>query len=118
MSVATVPRSVSISIHAPREGSDQVIQYAIRRQEISIHAPREGSDVRYSTVTVNSPISIHAPREGSDNCVTVSMVITVTFQSTLPVRGATVLVRGLAVITSFQSTLPVRGATSQPNLIY
>ena len=35
-----------ISIHAPREGSDQHAQNgAARCQNISIHAPREGSDI-------------------------------------------------------------------------
>ena len=34
-----------ISIHAPREGSDQLTTHATRSQScISIHAPREGSD--------------------------------------------------------------------------
>ena len=33
-----------ISIHAPREGSDEVIEDMIGCAVISIHAPREGSD--------------------------------------------------------------------------
>ena len=36
---------MSISIHAPREGSDSQTSREQRKiQEISIHAPREGSD--------------------------------------------------------------------------
>ena len=35
----------------------------------------------------------------------------VTFQSTLPVRGATSCAIGRTVLLIFQSTLPVRGAT-------
>ena len=33
-----------ISIHAPREGSDQMRQTVENLAKISIHAPREGSD--------------------------------------------------------------------------
>ena len=33
-----------ISIHAPREGSDQAQRGQPGRKKISIHAPREGSD--------------------------------------------------------------------------
>ena len=89
---ATMPFQlfIPISIHAPREGSDERPCHrhgAIRH--ISIHAPREGSDgfmwqdsitreqflstlpVRGATPTLSpvdthSRISIHAPREGSD----------------------------------------------------
>ena len=34
-----------ISIHAPREGSDELLREGKNRECISIHAPREGSDV-------------------------------------------------------------------------
>ena len=41
----TATQTVSISIHAPREGSDRFQTRAHTRQSsISIHAPREGSD--------------------------------------------------------------------------
>ena len=78
-----------ISIHAPREGSDQDVFSArlsrwrflstlpVRgatvcrdmtqeRAAISIHAPREGSDVLDAHAIQDVGISIHAPREGSD----------------------------------------------------
>ena len=79
---------MSISIHAPREGSDEVISCrliwlifqstlpvrgatrmgynAIRLLDISIHAPREGSDMKKMKYRDLMRISIHAPREGSD----------------------------------------------------
>ena len=83
--------SESISIHAPREGSDRDdVHTASLSDDISIHAPREGSDSlrrwkprcwRYfyprsprgerlgelAGGTAGCPISIHAPREGSDS---------------------------------------------------
>ena len=56
-----------ISIHAPREGSDQNGSPGGNRRRISIHAPREGSD-QYAgqSAALYEHISIHAPREGSD----------------------------------------------------
>ena len=80
----------SISIHAPREGSDnlqsafmrctsgflstlpvrgatQGIDVTLYKLDISIHAPREGSDgSRKFAAPLEITISIHAPREGSD----------------------------------------------------
>ena len=77
-----------ISIHAPREGSDNLQQYAMQHgifqstlpvrgattkalallvlPDISIHAPREGSDGTGYAPLFRLQISIHAPREGSD----------------------------------------------------
>ena len=86
-------RTISISIHAPREGSDRrrgsdtlykkefqstlpvrgatgPISGALKIIKISIHAPREGSDADFEqTYSDNWWISIHAPREGSDDGV-------------------------------------------------
>ena len=81
--------TAKISIHAPREGSDQTYFVASRPAEvflstlpvrgatqvsqekrlgsrISIHAPREGSDASARAILKFLKISIHAPREGSD----------------------------------------------------
>ena len=55
-----------ISIHAPREGSDDRRRPDAGGDPISIHAPREGSDPRRMMMEMTSEISIHAPREGSD----------------------------------------------------
>ena len=83
-------------------------------------------------------ISIHAPREGSDSSFLSDALSGKIFQSTLPVRGATLrtsfapkaktisihapregsdgLLKLLCLfLMAFQSTLPVRGAT--PNII-
>ena len=50
--------------------------------------------------------------------VMVSMAVphysnSIKFQSTLPVRGATIRVQRALLFRAFQSTLPVRGATGQ-----
>ena len=61
-----VARKLAISIHAPREGSDDVGQMSSVAYYISIHAPREGSDSFNFCNCCTTSISIHAPREGSD----------------------------------------------------
>ena len=59
-------------------------------EAISIHAPRVGSDLhRITAGLVDLAISIHAPRVGSDEIVLASSTSGSTFQSTLPVWGAT-----------------------------
>ena len=60
-------RADSISIHAPRTGSDRsgAGRTAVHLP-ISIHAPRTGSDATLSRRFLLSEISIHAPRTGSD----------------------------------------------------
>ena len=85
---------------------------AARDAGISIHAPRVGSDVKNEIIPFQQLISIHAPRVGSDMPTNFIKVFFVIFQSTLPVWGATGIVRvKYIVIRTFQSTLPVWGAT-------
>ena len=56
---------------------------------ISIHAPREGSDEKNPDGTPIFSISIHAPREGSDAFGVPLTGDYFVFQSTLPAKGAT-----------------------------
>ena len=57
----------SISIHAPRVGSDgRTKRYSELHSPISIHAPRVGSDFTAPRYFDRLLISIHAPRVGSD----------------------------------------------------
>ena len=124
----------TISIHAPRGGSDVVGNRVCASAMISIHAPRGGSDQCRSRIRIIAAISIHAPRGGSDVDGTTDRASDIDFnprspwgerprgrhsslhkrgfQSTLPVGGATW--RGSMTLWSgrrFQSTLPVGGAT-------
>ena len=55
-----------ISIHAPRTGSDYILQDIVDVSQISIHAPRTGSDGKTYGALKYVIISIHAPRTGSD----------------------------------------------------
>ena len=123
-----------ISIHAPRVGSDCAgaafllcslqfqstlpvwgatwnLRRANRKSSISIHAPRVGSDVQgrlfyYAHCNFNprSPCGERPSRYASVSGIT-------SFQSTLPVWGATAPPASLPSQTVFQSTLPVWGAT-------
>ena len=124
----------AISIHAPREGSDTRLNagdipmagfqstlpvrgatltalIATPDDPISIHAPREGSDNQKKLQSKIYHISIHAPREGSDRQIPQPTMTSQSFQSTLPVRGATKRPKIPTHPPRFQSTLPVRGAT-------
>ena len=80
---------------------------------ISIHAPRGGSDVRFGMVTV--PPSYFNPRSpwGERPSNYYFFTVAQKFQSTLPVGGATLFVIGEILLYEFQSTLPVGGATAE-----
>ena len=125
----------SISIHAPRTGSDEGVYdaksaatfqstlpargatmpvlYSSPPLLISIHAPRTGSDEITSCpypVCANyfNPRSPHGERPSRSGCYCFCWI----FQSTLPARGATILPGCIFKhCFQFQSTLPARGAT-------
>ena len=81
--------NVFISIHAAREGGDG---YGYSRRcniVISIHAAREGGDVGGIAVVGGVAISIHAAREGGDAARAHSAHAGRPFQSTPPVKAAT-----------------------------
>ena len=66
--IHSTPETITISIHAPREGGDgQLSRFSSQSILISIHAPREGGDYQ------------NHPHQANDNI----------FQSTPPARGAT-----------------------------
>ena len=90
-------------------------------------------------VDVLPVISIHTPLAGSDDSVSGSLLSSIAFQSTLPLRGATTSSTNTRAMTDyfnphspcgerhsiranapcsriFQSTLPLRGATDPPTL--
>ncbi len=149
---------IHISIHAPRAGSDPWVSgvwYAVNEFQSTL--PVRGATFSRITHTLSMVISIHAPRAGSDNLTTgwrqtgtdfnprspcgerrpvsAHQHHLMQFQSTLPVRGATIKGAGGVCVHvyfnprspcgerrviacaplrcgAFQSTLPVRGATS------
>ena len=75
----------------PARGATTLPSGLLIVRSISIHAPREGSDVIDVRPGLIAPrISIHAPREGSDELRPLSSSSRRSFQSTLPARGATI----------------------------
>ena len=78
---------------------------------ISIHAPRTGSDDDAAIILSDTPISIHAPRTGSDFTSTGLLSSAWYFNPRSPhgERRGCGIWRGGA--SGFQSTLPARGAT-------
>ena len=122
-----------ISIHAPREGSDEFALSVPVVAIISIHAPREGSDIfdgrqgawlerfqstlpaRGATCDITTAIhaegiSIHAPREGSDGLVSISRRKNWIFQPTLPARGATESVVSPSAAKAISTHAPREGS--------
>ena len=57
-------------------------------------------------------ISIHAPHAGRDSVWRSDSLLCVRFQSTRPMRGATLVTRSCFLLVLFQSTRPMRGATA------
>ncbi len=82
---------------------------------ISIHAPRVGSDDFQARFNPVNHISIHAPRVGSDTSYTHTVKITLDFNPRSPCgeRRLPHEERQSTYLT-FQSTLPVWGATNAP----
>ena len=82
--------AILISIHTPLAGSDRRRRAGRQREHISIHTPLAGSDVRRGPVEpARQGISIHTPLAGSDLQIKGLSAGPLTFQSTLPLRGAT-----------------------------
>ena len=132
-------RICPISIHAPRVGSDRLPaklhvkllnfnprspcgerlnpqNQMLYTPAISIHAPRVGSDFRsVRTGLFREFISIHAPRVGSDNMVTRLSGRITTFQSTLPVWGATALAAAATSTKEISIHAPRVGSDSGAN---
>ena len=132
----------SLRIHVPFQSTPPVrgattgARKAGKARPVSIHAPRAGCDgsagrpsiaagwyfnprtpcgvrlVKDALDEYEDEISIHAPRAGCDPFQPVDYLIFDLFQSTHPVRGATLYGRNIFADTArFQSTHPVRGAT-------
>ena len=78
-----------ISIHAAREGGDYIAGQDEMSDTISIHAAREGGDRLVNNKIYTNRISIHAAREGGDPIIHMWLTPMGLFQSTPPVKAAT-----------------------------
>ena len=80
---------------------------------ISIHTPHAGSDfLPQHLPDTNHAISIHTPHAGSDDFFTSSMFSSCNFNPHSPCGERLLSAKTNASFFSFQSTLPMRGATS------
>ena len=96
----------------PLRGATVVITHPVPFFNISIHAPLAGRDATHAGALMRGyPISIHAPLAGRDVGCVAQSVKDEAFQSTRPLRGATIAGDGMGNIDLFQSTRPLRGAT-------
>ena len=80
---------------------------------ISIHAPREGGDNKVILTSQSTAISIHAPREGGDNFSFYSFIVSRTFQSTPPARGATSIISPTCGVKQISIHAPREGGDLQ-----
>ena len=87
--------------------SDKQVEYAT----ISIHAPRTGSDPSSNGLIWVQGISIHAPRTGSDGISSPDGLEALNFNPRSPHGERPSRTGFCCSLTSFQSTLPARGAT-------
>ena len=102
----------TISIHAPRMGSDAAPKKRNGSSRIfQSTLPGWGATIWRSMSRASVSISIHAPRMGSDLAMYGGGTTTPEFQSTLPGWGATRLADIDKAYDVFQSTLPGWGAT-------
>ena len=100
-----------ISIHAPLAGSDQSPVSLAQQSLISIHAPLAGSDVLVKFVQIQISISIHAPLAGSDHFAQLHYGRYENFNPRSPCGERQPLTFPIMAFPLFQSTLPLRGAT-------
>ena len=85
----TKQESVFQSTHPVRGATNLGMHNVQKTKMISIHAPRAGCDVWGVYAGYAAHISIHAPRAGCDLTPFTSLIPCSLFQSTHPVRGAT-----------------------------
>ena len=110
------PRYRAISIHAPREGSDDVgVHMYLTFSKFLSTLPARGATCRSSFLTCNFNISIHAPREGSDAKPPTAVTASRNFYPRSPRGERQQFCKSWKAATQFLSTLPARGATYGPS---
>ena len=95
----------------PARGATRRVRLMVwQRSNFNPRSPR-GERLHQAGILGDGPyISIHAPREGSDVMFDVIWITKVIFQSTLPARGATVVVTWLTVKSGISIHAPREGS--------
>ena len=101
----------TISIHTPHAGSDSLSAPAKAVKIISIHTPHAGSDLGDAGGGRRPIISIHTPHAGSDSQRQAGTVFAGNFNPHSPCGERLIFHLWHGSVFVFQSTLPMRGAT-------
>ena len=89
-SKSKMEKHAKISIHTPHAGSDDCRSEDFTRiKNFNPHSPCGERRTATSTADFDIPISIHTPHAGSDAELAKIQICGDSFQSTLPMRGAT-----------------------------
>ena len=109
----TISANLCISIHAPLTGSDKTPPTGIVDRMISIHAPLTGSDS--SIVICFTSLKNFNPRSpyGERPLHGIRFHQRIPFQSTLPLRGATLAGIGVVVNVQISIHAPLTGSDRQ-----
>ena len=103
---------LQISIHAPRGGSDGLDAYLGNKSyDFNPRSPWGERLVYSPALFPPSPISIHAPRGGSDSQIQFQTLYQQHFNPRSPWGERPIKVKKVTTSETFQSTLPVGGAT-------
>ncbi len=95
----------------PMRGATSDVPHPVVKNFISIHAPHAGSDVRTRLQWPVPAISIHAPHAGSDSQWNLPSLHLWNFNPRSPCGERLVAFEASSICLRFQSTLPMRGAT-------
>ena len=108
----TVVTTPVISIHAPRAGSDSSRQHVAHRgYRFQSTLPVRGATYSADLADHVMLISIHAPRAGSDHSSETTTISPPNFNPRSPCGERPMALMLSSTLALFQSTLPVRGAT-------
>ena len=103
-----------ISIHAPREGGDEMsFPASVPSLEFQSTPPARGATCAVYGVRTRGQISIHAPREGGDAIRLLQLWQRPDFNPRPPRGGRPYNTLACVGNLQFQSTPPARGATRQ-----
>ncbi len=100
-----------ISVHTSYVGCDPMTEREKARYKLSIHASHAGCDASSFCCCFPFSLSIHASHAGCDQTEPNSISVLPLFQSTHPMRDATLRLRKIQLTVPFQSTHPMRDAT-------
>ena len=107
----TLPRIVRFQSTLPMRGATSSSLLVGTMAHISIHAPHAGSDKEWKALNTHHTISIHAPHAGSDRPLAIVLLDAPDFNPRSPCGERQIEITLMVRILLFQSTLPMRGAT-------